>query len=92
MARESRAVAHLERIARDLAHPTVRKLLVQVHKTLDVKYGEANPVLLKFGFEPRKEAKELSFDEKVAKAEKAKATREKNHPKSGGPAAKGGQA
>jgi hypothetical protein len=81
-AREAHATSQKLVHERDEIHPDVRHLIVHLRKTLDVKYGGENPILLKFGFEPHKKKAALTHDQKVAKADKARATREKNHPKS----------
>lgn len=61
--------------AKKANQPAVQDFLVEFRAAVVALFGRGNPLLAKFGFQPKK-AKTTSSGKKVAKAAKAKATRE----------------
>jgi len=78
-ARLARLAANQKAHERDEQHPGTRKLLRQVRTGLDGMFGDDNPELEKFGYQPKKQAAKPSYEEKVARHDKLIATRERNH-------------
>jgi hypothetical protein len=74
---------HAAVLARDQKESEVRELLDDFKVAMKYVLGKRNPVLKKFGIEPKKAAKKLSPEERVAASEKARATRKAHHPTAG---------
>ena len=78
-ARQDRATASQSAHARNAARPGVRDFLAEVRSTLNTQFGAENPSLLDYGYQPKKKKRELTHEEKVAMAQKAAETRQRNH-------------
>ncbi len=63
---------------RDAAAPGVSQMLGSLLKYLENRFGDTSPVLASFGFRPRKKVV-LTVDQKAAKVQKMRQTRQKNH-------------
>jgi len=63
---------------RDAAAPGVSQMLDSLLKFLENRFGNTSPVLGSFGFRPRKKAV-LTVDQKAARVQKMRQTRQKNH-------------
>jgi len=76
-AREARSAERTAKQARDRVKPEATEFVNAVHAYLVGRLGETNESLKDFGFTPRKKAAPLTGEERVLKAAKAKATRQK---------------
>lgn len=88
--REAEAAFHKLTAQRDAVGPEVATFLADMLVTLQYELGRQSDDLEAFGFRARKDASELTVEEKAARVAKIRASRQKKSP--GGPAAESGHA
>jgi hypothetical protein len=77
-ARDARVQERQKVATRDAASTAVHARIAVLHKALEMELGATSSVLADFGFSPQQKPRQLTPEEKAAKAAKAKATRVKN--------------
>jgi hypothetical protein len=79
--RDLRTLLEQKLLDRDQKEPSQRQFLDALEAAVKGYLGVDSASLVKFGYKPKKKPATPTPEERVAKAAKAKATREKNHPK-----------
>ncbi len=69
--------ASVARKARDAAQPGTLEFLDALDRAVEGQYGSSSPALEAFGISPRKTRRVLTPEEKLAQAQKSRATRAK---------------
>jgi hypothetical protein len=79
--RDLRTLLHQKVADKRLREPSQRRFLNDLEAAVKGQLGVDNADLVKFGYKPKKTPRTLTPAERVAKQEKATATRAKHHPK-----------
>ncbi len=79
--RDLRTLIEQKLLDRDQREPSQRKFLDDLEAAVKGYLGVDSATLVNFGYKPKRTPAQPTPEERVARAAKAKATREKNHPK-----------